>query len=259
MPVLLYHHIAEHSRSYITVTPETFERHMKFLKENGYHAVTVQQMIDYVYYGGSLPEKPVCITFDDGYLSTYEYAYPILQKYGLNATVYAIGASIGHDRFYGDTLFELVPHFSFDQAREMVASGVVDVQSHTYGMHQWALFESGDSVRETIAPLDSESDSAYADALFSDIEFYNDLALRELGRPFISLAYPKGQYTDLTELLVHQAGISLTMSTRTDSRNVLVRGLPQSLYALCRWYMTENTTPERMLEILRPEEPALTN
>ena len=252
VPVLLYHHIAEHSRSYITVTPDTFEKQMKFLKDNDYHTVTVQQLIDYVYYGGSLPENPVCVTFDDGYLSTYEYAYPILKKYGLNATVYAIGASIGHDRFYGNTLFEIVPHFNFAQAREMIASGVVDVQSHTYGMHQWALFESGDTIRETIAPLENEEDSAYADALLEDITFYNELAMQELGRPFTSLAYPKGQYTDLTELLVHQAGIPVTMSTRTDSRNVLVRGLPQSLYALSRWYMMENTTPERMLEVLTP-------
>lgn len=256
VPVLLYHHIAEKSRSYITVTPKTFETQMRFLAENGYHTVTVQQMIDYVYYGGKLPENPVCVTFDDGYLSTYEYAYPILKKYGLNATVYAIGASIGHDRFYGNTLFEIVPHFNFAQAREMVQSGVVDVQSHTYGMHQWALFESGTAVRETIAPLDDEEDSAYADALLADIEMYNELAVQELGRPFTSLAYPKGQYTDLTEVIVHQAGIPVTMSTRTDSRNVLVRGLPQSLYALSRWYIMENTTPERMLEILLPEEPA---
>ena len=250
VPVLLYHHIAENPRNYGTITPEGFERQMKFLAENGYHAVSVKQMIDYVYHGGALPENPVCITFDDGYLSTYEYAYPILKKYGLNAVVYAIGASVGHDRFYGNTAFELIPHFSFAQAREMVQSGVVDVQSHTYNMHQWAPFETGNHIRETAAPLEEEDDSSYSAALLEDIELYNELAVQELGRPFTSLAYPKGNYTALTERLVHEAGIPVTMSTRADRRNVLVRGLPQSLYALCRWSMTEITTPERMLEIL---------
>ena len=254
VPVLLYHHISKNSRNYITVTPETFEDQIRFLMENGYHAVTIQQMIDYVYHGGTLPDKPVCITFDDGYLSNYEYAYPILQKYGMTATVYAIGSSVGHDRFYGDTLFEMTPHFSFAQAREMIASGVMDVQSHTYNMHQSALFEKGDKVRETIVPLEGESDEAYAQVLLSDIEQYNDLAKQELGRPFTSLAYPQGKYTTLTEILVHEAGIPVTMSTRTDSRNVLVRGLPQSLYALSRWYMMEATTPERMLEVLTGKE-----
>ena len=250
VPVLLYHHIAEDADGIITVTPETFERHMCFLAENGYQAVTIQEMIDYVYHGGELPEKPVCITFDDGYLSNYEYAWPVLQKYGLKATIYAIGSSIGHDRLYKDTEFELTPHFSYEQAREMMESGVIDIQSHTYDMHQFAQFESGDQIRETIIPLDDEDDAAYARALKADIRQYDRLARQEFGRSFVSLAYPKGQYAALTEEVVHDAGFLVTMSTQTDSRNILVRGLPQSLYALCRWYMTERTTSEGMLAVL---------
>ena len=250
VPVLLYHHIGENPADNMTVTLETFEEQMRFLAENGYHAVTIQQMIDYVCHGGDLPDKPVCITFDDGYLSNCEYAWPVLERYGLNATVYAIGVSVGHDRFYKDTQFELTPHFSFEQAREMMKSGVIDVQSHTYDMHQWPPFESGDRVRKNILPLDGESDADYTAALNADIEQYAELAREELGRAFTSLAYPEGAYTTFTEVLVHQAGIPVTMSTRTDSRNVLVRGLPQSLYALCRWYMTEWTTPEDILAVL---------
>ena len=250
VPVLLYHHIAEDAADYTTVTPETFEEQMRFLAENGYHTVTIQQMIDYVCHGGELPDKPVCVTFDDGYLSNYEYAWPILERYGLNATIYAIGVSVGHDRYYKDTQFELTPHFSYEQAREMMESGVIDVQSHTYDMHQWAPFEDGDRIRESIVPFDGESEADYADALNADIGVYNQLARGELGRVFTSLAYPGGQYTTLTEVLIHQAGIPVTMSTRNDSRNVLVRGLPQSLYALCRWSITEETAQEKLLAIL---------
>ena len=250
VPVLLYHHIDENPTNSMMVTPETFEEQMRFLAENGYHTVTIRQMIDYVYHGGDLPDNPVCVTFDDGYLSNYEYAWPILERYGLNAVVYAIGVSVGHDRYYKDTQFELIPHFGFEQAREMMESGVIDVQSHTYDMHQWAPVETGDQIRETIVPLDGESEAGYAAALNADIEQYAEIARRELGGAFLSLAYPKGQYTVLTEMLVHQAGIPVTMSTRTDSRNVLVRGLPQSLYALCRWYVTEETTREELLAVL---------
>ena len=250
VPVLLYHHISENPADGMTVSPETFEEQMRFLAENGYHAVTIRQMIDYVCHGGELPGKPVCITFDDGYLSNYEYALPVLERYGLNATVYAIGVSVGHDRYYKDTQFGLTPHFSFEQAREMISSGVIDVQSHTYDMHQWPPFESGDRVRKNILPLEGESDADYAAAVNADMELYAQLAREELGREFTSLAYPEGAYTTFTEVLVHQAGIPVTMSTRNDSRNVLVRGLPQSLYALCRWYMTEGMTPEDILAVL---------
>ena len=250
VPILLYHHIVEDAADSTTVTPGTFETQMRFLAENGYHTVTIQQMIDYVYHGGELPDKPVCITFDDGYLSNYEYAWPILERYGLTATIYAIGVSVGHDHYYKETQFELTPHFSYEQAREMLESGVIDIQSHTYDMHQWAPFEDGDRIREFIVPFDGESEADYADALNADIGIYQQLAKEELNREFTSLAYPGGRYTTITEVLVHQAGIPVTMSTRTDSRNVLVRGLPQSLYALCRWYMAEETTPENMLAVL---------
>ena len=123
----------------------------------------------------------------------------------------------------------------------MVASGVIDVQSHTYDMHQWAPFESGDRIRESMVPLEGESDGEYAAALSRDMAVYDQLAREELGYGFSSLAFPSGRYTALSEVLVHQAGIPVTMSTRSDRRNVLVRGLPQSLCALSRWYIGEDT------------------
>lgn len=250
VPVLLYHSIVEEPGSYLEVSPETFDGQMRFLVENGYHAVTAQELIDYVYHGGTLPDKPVLISFDDGYQNNYDYAWPILKKHGLKATIYAIGVSVGHDR-YKDTQFEMTPHFGFEQAREMVESGVIDVQSHTYDMHQWPPFEPGEPIRETIVPLEGEGYAGYAAALNGDIAAYNQIASKELGYEFTALAFPGGSYTTLTEVLVHQAGIPVTMSTGTDSRNVLVRGLPQSLYALSRWSVTEETTQAELLELLR--------
>ena len=249
VPVLLYHSIVEEPGSYLEVSPETFDAQMRFLAENGYHAVTTQELIDYVYHGGTLPDKPVLISFDDGYQNNYDYAWPILREYGLKATIYAIGVSVGHDR-YKDTQFEMTPHFGFEEARRMVESGVIDVQSHTYDMHQWPPFASGDRIRQTMAPLEGEDYDGYAAALNGDVAAYNQIAKKELGYEFTSLAFPGGDYTTLTEVLVHQAGIPVTMSTRTDSRNVLVRGLPQSLYALSRWSVTEETTQADLLELL---------
>ena len=79
VPVLMYHHFSETETGDIVVQPETFALHMQTLRDAGYQAVTVQEMIDYVYNGASLPDKPVCITMDDGYLSNYEIALPILE------------------------------------------------------------------------------------------------------------------------------------------------------------------------------------
>ncbi|MDE7041908.1 MAG: polysaccharide deacetylase family protein, partial [Oscillospiraceae bacterium] len=250
VPVLMYHHFSETETGDIVVRPETFALHMQTLRDAGYQAVTVQEMIDYVYDGAPLPDKPVCITMDDGYLSNYETALPILEEYSMKATVFAIGSSVGHDRFYKDTDHPLTPHFGYDEAREMQDSGVLDFQSHTYDMHQWAPFETGDVIRASALPLEGESEAGYAEALFADMERYEQERRRELGAGFQALAYPGGYYDDLTEVLIHQAGIPVTFSIRTDARNVLVRGLPQSLYALCRWNVTERTAPQDLLAMV---------
>lgn len=249
VPILLYHHFSDQVTGDTVVTPETFTSHIRTLVEAGYTAVTFQELIDYVYHGGSLPENPVCITIDDGYLSNYETAWPILEQYGMKATVFAIGVSVGHTAFYKDTSYPITPHFSYEQAREMLASGTVDFQSHTYDLHQWAEFETGDAIRTSALPLEGEDEAAYAAVLSEDLAVYQQERQQELGEGFCALAYPGGYYSELTEVLIHQAGIPVTVSTRTDSRNVLVRGLPQSLYALCRWNMTERTTAEELLSI----------
>lgn len=251
VPVLLFHHIDSNVTDDTVVTPETFENCIRTLSEAGCTAVTFQEMIDYVYHGGSLPENPVCITLDDGYFSNYEYAWPILEKYQMKAIIFAIGSSIGHKQFYKDTSWPITPHFDWAEAREMAASGVIDVQSHTYDLHQWPPFEEGDEIRPSALPLEGESEAEYAAVLLADMEKYEAERTAELGEGFCAIAYPGGYYSDLTEVLIHQAGIPVTLSCRADSRNMLVRGLPQSLYALCRWNITERTTAETLMGIVR--------
>lgn len=247
VPILMYHHFSSEETG--AVTPELFAAHLEALRTAGYTAVSFQEMIDYVYHGGGLPDKPVCITMDDGYLSNYEIAWPLLEEYGMKGTVFAIGTSVGHREFYKDTEFRLTPHFGYEEAREMLASGVMDFQSHTYDMHQWEPFETGGQIRASALPLTEETEEAYAAVLAADLERYEAERQAELGGGFCALAYPGGYYNTLTEVLIHQAGIPVTLSIQTDSRNVLVRGLPQSLYALCRWNITADTTPEALLEM----------
>lgn len=129
VPILLYHNV---TRGYslqdtsLHITPEEFENQLTALMDNGYNIISLQQYIKYVNneFGGELPEKPVIITFDDGYMGVYTQAYPILKKLNIPATVFVITGLVG----YNDTLY---PHFSWQQAKEMDESGIIDIQSHT--------------------------------------------------------------------------------------------------------------------------------
>lgn len=89
VPVLLYHHIQPGGCN--TVSPELFEKHMNYLKKEGYVGVTFRQIL----FDSNLPDKPVVITFDDGYEAIYRYALPILEKAGFMAVVFMLAGYIG--------------------------------------------------------------------------------------------------------------------------------------------------------------------
>ena len=112
VPVLMYHHISDDVTSSAVVTAETFERHMAALLDEGYSPVSLRELSDFVHGDGELPEKPVVITFDDGYMSNYELAFPILKKYGSKASVFVIGSSVGKSE-YKDTGQPIIPHFGY--------------------------------------------------------------------------------------------------------------------------------------------------
>ena len=239
VPVLMWHNLAEESSGDMTISVDTFRAQIEALHEAGFKTVSLQQLYDYVYFGTELPEKPIVLTFDDGYFSNYEYAFPILQEYDMQATIFAIGVSVGKDT-YKDTDHAMTPHFGADEAREMVDSGLISVQSHTFDMHQWPPFEDGNAqVRETLLPFDGEADADYEAAVEADFAESRELLESITGQPVNALAFPEGAYVTLTQDALRSAGAELTFTT-VRAVNTVVKGLPQSLCAMPRFGMTES-------------------
>ena len=249
VPILMYHHLSEDVTNSEMVSPEQFEAQIRALSEAGYTGVSFDELQAYVLRGEPLPEKPVVITFDDGYRSNYTLAYPILQKYGMKATIFAIGVSFGTDH-YKDTDYAITPHFGAAEAAEMTASGLISIQSHTYDMHQWPPYETGSAVRENILQLSSESEEAYVQALTEDFTRSRALLEDATGRPVDVLAYPAGQYSTLTQVTLQSLGVHVTLSTNPGI-NTVVKGLPQTLYAMLRFGITEDVSPEALLDMIR--------
>lgn len=264
VPIITYHSLVTNPSSNSEISPETFEKQIKALKENGYTSVNFEDLINYVYKGIELPEKPVCITFDDGYLNNYEIAYPILKKYNMKATIFVIGVSVGSLTNYKDTNYPITPHFTYEQAKEMVDSGLISIQSHTYDMHQWKPYEIGEmygsgddinlddiSVRENILKFENETEEEYITALKEDSEMMKKEIENELGKDkgIVALAYPSGKYETLTNVVLKEVGIKATV-TINEGPNEILKGLPQSLYALNRYNMDENITEEKLIELI---------
>lgn len=249
VPILMYHHLSEDVTNSEMVSPEQFEAQIRALSEAGYTGVSFDELQAYVLRGAPLPEKPVVITFDDGYRSNYTLGYPILQKYGMKATIFAIGVSFGTDH-YKDTDYAITPHFGAAEAAEMTASGLISIQSHTYDMHQWPPYETGSAVRENILQLSSESEEAYVQALTEDFTRSRALLEDATGRPVDVLAYPAGQYSALAQVTLQSLGVHVTLSTNPGV-NTVVKGLPQTLYAMLRFGITEDVSPEALLDMIR--------
>jgi len=247
VPVLMYHHLAQTSDGPLIVSKEQFAAQIEALAEAGYTSVSLQQLVDYVEKGKELPPKPVVITFDDGYASNYEIAYPILKEYGMKATIFPIGSLIGKNT-YKNTPHAIYPHFDYRQAREMAASGLIEIQSHSYDMHQSQKYE-GETARVAMQPLPGESEEAFIAAVRADFARSRRELEAQIGKPVFALAYPLGKYSDLTEVILNQMEVKVTLTTEPGI-NTLIKGLPQSLRALKRINVDENTTAEKLLQKL---------
>ena len=81
LPVLMYHYISRY-RGSIAVSPETFEAHCRGMAEAGWRGVGLDEAEAFFLEGAPLPARSALITFDDGFLDNYVYAWPILKKIG---------------------------------------------------------------------------------------------------------------------------------------------------------------------------------
>lgn len=243
VPILMYHHVAQEGEGSDTISAARLESHMAALRQAGYTAVTFEDLRAWVEQGSALPEHPVVITFDDGYESNVTLACPILKQYGMKATIFVVGVSVGKDT-YKDTGTPMLPHFSLEEAQSMVQSGVITVESHGYDIHQVAGRDTA-PVRSGAIQLEGESDWDYAEFLKADCRKMEQLLCK---RPGV-LAYPYGRCSELSENVLREMGIWATV-TIEGKTNTLVRGLPQCLRQMGRYYMSESITGQALVDML---------
>jgi peptidoglycan/xylan/chitin deacetylase (PgdA/CDA1 family) len=93
LPVLQYQKLHLQINGSDTVTVNDFQNQLSMLKENGFNPVTCNDLYNYIMKMGDLPSKPVLITFDEGYISQYEHAVPVLKKAGFHAVFFVIAST----------------------------------------------------------------------------------------------------------------------------------------------------------------------
>ena len=247
LPVLMYHHFDETSKDGTVVTPGRFREQMTALREAGYQAVTVPQVIGYVREGTPLPEKPVLITMDDGYGSNLTVAAPILEETGMRATIFTIGINEGEE-YYAHSGEPMWQHrFAFEEAASWVEKGIIDVQSHTFDMHQ--LESYGYSGRDGVRRMRGESAEDYRRALLDDAAAFRERRGDRVATELLALAYPFGYYDMEADKIMREAGYQLTV-TIDERINRLRTGDEECLRMLGRFNVTDHISGEALVDRL---------
>lgn len=247
LPILMYHHFADESKSGTVVTPASFREQMSALREAGYEAVNVSQVIGFVREGTPLPEKPVLITMDDGYGSNLDVAAPILEETGMRATIFVIGINEGEEYYVhsGEPMWQ--HRFAFEEAAPWVEKGIIDVQSHTFDMHQ--LESYGYSGRDGVRRIPGESDSEYRSALLADAEAFRRRREGRVATELLALAYPFGYYDLEADEVMKEAGYQLTV-TIDERINWLHAGDEGCLRMMGRFNVTDCDSGEELVDRL---------
>ncbi len=166
----------------LSITPSSFEEQLAYLKQHKYTSQSLTALPALLEQDTSIPRNTFALTFDDGYEDLYTYAWPLLKKYGFHATAFIIINRVG------------TPDYAtWDQIKEMDASGVIDIQSHTLNHPQ-------------LSHLTTE----YAQF---EIEQSKRILEERLGKKITIFCYPYGDYNPLIVRLTQKANYSLALTT----------------------------------------------
>ena len=227
LPVLMYHHLLPKSSllgKYV-ITPDLFEQDLIYIKENGYETVTVRDLIQYVYNDGILPEKPIMITFDDGYRSVYEYAYPLLQKYGMRAMYNVVGDYTQQYSENGDKNVNYA-YITWEELSQIATEDVLEIASHSFDLHQ------NTGGRVGARKKSGETWEAYTDVLKADDDKIRT-ALARRGIKIDCFAFPFGAQNIESDGIMKDLGYTATLSC--EEKMNFINKNPQCLYHIRRY------------------------
>jgi biofilm PGA synthesis lipoprotein PgaB len=231
--VLCYHDVmparADDSDS-LTVETATLAAHLNWLRSEGYQPIDLDALAGA--YAGTrrLPERAVLLTFDDGYLSLYTQVFPLLRAFRFPAVAALVGqwmeVPVGQTVPYAERGRPREQFISWEQAREMQASGLVEFASHSWDLHHGIAGNPAGSLQPAatthafLGGSGYESDPAWAQRIGSDLERASALLEQRLGRRPRAIVWPYGRYSEQTERIARERGmpIGLTLDSGRPER-----------------------------------------
>lgn len=236
IPVLLYHHIIEEGdmtdldrENPSIISKERFIEHMDLLVQYGFNTVTVEDLYLHLIGLKQLDEKSVVITFDDGYLSNYIYAYPILKNRNMVAAEFLITSRNPKHPIY---TWEEIPKISWSETKKM--KDVFSFHSHTHDMHKY------DEVVNKPYLIAKSGDRVYQD-LFRSFNILENYGFNNIK----AFAYPYGIYSQNVIETLNNNKVKIAFTTRSGYAQI-----EQDLLRVPRFTISQSTTNVELIDIL---------
>ncbi|MCR5600683.1 MAG: polysaccharide deacetylase family protein [Ruminococcus sp.] len=249
LPVIMYHSVCNKQPTDYIVTPRQLDNDLAWLKSRGFVSVSAEQLIRYTKGSGELPQKPVLITFDDGFYNNLSAALPLLEKYDMRAVISIVGRYTD-DYAPADPHSESYSYLTWEDISELAASGRIEIGSHTYDMH------SRSGGRQGCAKLPDESDEEYAFTFGSDIGLLRTELHQNCGIIPAVFAFPFGALCKESLPVLRDSGILMTLTCR-EGMNFITRG-PDCLYGIFRYNRSGLLSTDEYMERITknlPESP----
>jgi peptidoglycan/xylan/chitin deacetylase (PgdA/CDA1 family) len=236
IPILMYHSISQYATPKykpLAVPPALFALHMAYLHQHGYTPITVTQFINAGGKGGStLPERPVILTFDDGFADFFTEAFPVLQRYGFTATLYVATAFInGTSRWLQHEGETTRPMLTWHQLTEISTAGI-ECGGHSH--------------------CHPQLDTLSIEAARNEIVQCKRLLEHHLGQEVFSFAYPYGYHTTTIKQLVREAGYTSACAVKYEMSSET-----SDPFALARLMVKPDTSVDALAALLTTHYPSV--
>lgn len=205
VPIFMYHEVKPFKTRKDVITPAELESDLKYLKANHYVTITMTDLVYYVNGKESLPEKPIVLSFDDGYYNNYVYAYPLLKEYNMKIVLSIIGKNTDDFSRVSDINLNY-SHVTWDQINEMMKSGLVEIQNHTYNMHTITRRRFGCAINK------GESLAHYEQVLIEDIGKLQREISSKTGTTPNTFTYPYGKASKESYPIIKQLGFQASLT-----------------------------------------------
>lgn len=233
VPIIMYHGLTKEKKmqSKFVISVDLFENDLKYLSENGYTTIFFSDLVKYVNNEYELPQKPIILSFDDGYYNNYYYAFPLSVKYKSKIVVSPIAKYTEKYSEIDDTNINYA-HLDWDNIKEMVASGFVEIGNHSYDLHQNKMGSLG------IQKFYNENQESYKKRLSEDILKSQKLIKEHTDIEPIVFVYPFGMFYKNSCDILKSLGFKVTVGC--EGKMNLITKDANCLYKLGRFIRSPN-------------------